>query len=124
MGWAGKDHMPAVGLVRAFVALWWTTGLVLLYLSVKTAYNGFQPGAARDVHAAVLGSLEALAALMFLAPQTLRIGAVGLLVILALVFLIHASRLQFRGDLVVYAAAVLFVAVHGAVPLSWLRSRG
>jgi hypothetical protein len=27
------------------------------------------------------------------------------------------------GDLLVYAVVVLFVAVHGPVPMSWLRPR-
>jgi predicted secreted protein len=118
---AGRDHMPPVGLVHAFVVLWWPTGLVLLYLSVRTAYHGLQPGTGHDPHAVLIGGVEAFAALLFLVPWTLRVGAVGLLVILALVFLIHAVRVEFRGDLLVYAAAVLFVAVHGAVPVSWLR---
>jgi len=30
---------------------------------------------------------------------------------------------EFRGDLLFYGAAVLFVAVHGLVPLSWFRSK-
>ncbi len=115
--------MPPVGLVRAFVALWWTTGLVLLYLSVKTVYQGLQPGAGHDPHVMLVGALEVLAALMFLVPRTLKIGAAGLIVVFALVFLVHAARLQFRGDLLVYAAAVVFVAVHGSVPISWLRPR-
>jgi cation transport regulator ChaC len=58
---------------------------------------------------------------MFLVPRTLKVGAAGLLVLLVLVFLIHAERRQFRGDLVVYAAAVRFVGAHGSVPISWLR---
>jgi len=116
--------MPPVGLVRAFVALWWTTGLVIVYLSVKTAYQGLQAGASHDPHVILVGTLEALAAVLFLVPRTLKIGAASLLVILALVFLVHAARLQFRVDLLVYAAAVLFVAVHGSVPASWLRPRG
>jgi hypothetical protein len=32
--------MPPVGLVRAFVVQWWTVGVVLLYLRIKTAYQG------------------------------------------------------------------------------------
>jgi len=115
--------MPSVSLVRAFVALWWTAGIVLFYLSLRTAYASVQPGAGHDPHVVLVGSVEALAALLFLVPRTLRIGALGLLAILAIVFLIHATRLQFRGDLLVYGAAVLFVSVHGSVPVSWLRPR-
>lgn len=72
----------------------------------------------------LVGGFEAVAALLFLAPRTMRLGAVGLLATFAFAFLLHAGRWQFRGDLLVYAAAVGFVAVHGAVPMSWLRQRG
>jgi uncharacterized membrane protein YphA (DoxX/SURF4 family) len=115
--------MPPLGLVRAFVAQWWTAGLVLLYLSVKTAYQGLQ-GSSHDPHLVLIGGCEAIAALLFLFPRTLKVGAAGLLLILAVVFLLHAARSQFRGDLLVYAVVVYFVAVHGSVPMSWLKSRG
>jgi len=115
--------MPPPGLARAFVVQWWTTGIVLLYLSIKTAHQGLQSASGHDPHLVLIGGVEALAALLFLIPRTLRIGALGLLAIFTVVFLIHASRLQFRGDLLVYAAVVSFVAVHGSVPMSWLRPR-
>jgi hypothetical protein len=99
-------------IVAAFVAQWWIAGLVLFYLSVKTAYLGGAHGA----HVVALGVFEAAAALLFLVPRTMRIGAVALLATFALVFLVQALQLQFRGDLLVYAAAVGFVAVHGPVP--------
>jgi len=69
-----------------------------------------------------VGSTEALAALLFLIPRSLRIGAVTLLLVFAAAFLIHALRLALRADLLVYAGAVAFVAVHGPVPVSWLRA--
>ena len=115
--------MPHARLVRAFVALWWTIGVLLLYLSLKTVHAGFASGGGHDGHLVLVGGFEALAAVLFLIPRTLRIGAVGLLMVFALVFLIHASRLQFRGDILVYAAVVSFVAVHGSVPMVWLRAR-
>ena len=98
--------MPNVNLVRAFVVQWWTIGIVLLYLSLV-----------------VVGAIEAVAAVLFLIPRTLRIGAIGLLLVFAVVLLIHALQFQFRGDIAIYAAAVLFVAVHGSVPKVWLRAR-
>ena len=113
--------MPPVGLVRAFVVQWWTVGIVLFYLSLSTAYHGLASGISHEPHLVLVGGFEALAALLFLVPRTLRIGASGLLFTFATVSLIHAVRLQFRGDLLVYAAVALSVAVHGAVPLSWLR---
>jgi hypothetical protein len=115
--------MPSVMLVRAFVVQWWTTGIVLLYLSLRTVYAGLAGGRGHDAHLVVVGAIEAVAAVLFLIPRTLRIGAAGLLMVFALVLLIHALRLQFRGDIVIYAAAVLFVAVHGSVPKLWLRAR-
>jgi uncharacterized membrane protein YphA (DoxX/SURF4 family) len=115
--------MPPLGLVRAFVMQWWTAGIVFLYLSVKTVHQGLQPGSAHDPHLILVGGAEALAALLFLIPRTLRIGAIGLLVIFAAVLLIHALRFELRGDLLVYGCVVSFVAVHGPVPVSWLRSR-
>ena len=115
--------MPSLSVIRAFVVQWWTVGIVLLYLSVKTAYAGLQSGSGHDPHVVLVGGFEALAALLFLIPRTLRIGALGLLVTIAVVFVIHALRLQFRGDLLVYGAAVSFVAVHGSVPMLWLRPR-
>jgi hypothetical protein len=115
--------MPPASLVRAFVVQWWTIGIVLLYLSLKTVHAGLAGAGGHDTHLVVVGGFEALAAVLFLIPRTLRIGAFGLLMVLALVFLIHVFRLQFRGDILVYAAVVLFVAVHGPVPMIWLRPR-
>jgi hypothetical protein len=50
-----------------------------------------------------LGGFEAVSALLFLLPCTFRLG-MG----------------QWRGDLVLYTVAVLFVATHG-LPIGWRR---
>jgi hypothetical protein len=115
--------MPFRSLVRAFLVQWWTVGIVVLYLSLKTVYAGLPSSSDYDPHAVLIGCFEAVAALLFVIPRTLRIGAFGLLVTFAVVFVIHALRLQFRGDLLVYGAVVWFVAVHGSVPMLWLRPR-
>jgi hypothetical protein len=47
-----------------------------------------------DLHARVIGSVEALAAVAFL--------------------VVHAARGEWRPDLLVYATGVLLVAVHGS----------
>jgi hypothetical protein len=57
-------------------------------------------------------------------PRTLRIGAGLLLLTLVLAAVVHATRGEWRPDLVVHGAGVLLVAVHdsearvhlGAVP--------
>jgi hypothetical protein len=87
---------PSRGPGRAFVGLYLTTGIVVLIQSVQTI----------------------VAAIVFLIPRTMRIGALGLLVILAFAFGLHALRGDLALSLLVYAAAVSFVWVHGA---TWPR---
>jgi hypothetical protein len=106
-------------LARAFVVLWWTLGLVIFYLSVRTLVQG-TTSSPRDAHAIIIGGLEAVAALLFVVPKTARIGAVGLLVIIALAFALHALKGEFVAPFLVYAAGVLFVLVHGPVRVTSL----
>lgn len=53
-----------------------------------------------------------MAALLFLIPRSMRIGAYGLLAILGVGFVAHAVRGEHAADLRVYLAAVYFVLVH------------
>lgn len=115
--------MPPRGLVRAFVAQWWTAGVLLLVWSVQTAQTALAAGRGHNPQVAVLGLVEAAAAVLFLIPRTVRLGAAALVLTLGVGLVAHALQGEFRGDLLFYGAAVLFVAVHGPVPLSWLRSR-
>jgi hypothetical protein len=97
-------------LRRAFVACHLTLGLTLLVLSLSAV-----AGAGRtDRHVLVLGSLEAIGAILFLLPRYTRVGAGLLLATLSAAIAIHAARGQFPGALLVYAAGVAFVAVHGS----------
>jgi hypothetical protein len=110
---------PDRALVRAFRLFHLTLGLVVLVQSVQTvlaARHGILPAGDR-VHALLLGSLEAGAALLFLIPQTMRAGALLLLAIFAAAFGLHALRGDPPLALLVYAAGVLFVRAHGPVPL-------
>lgn len=103
-------------LVRAFLAFWWTLGAVLLYLSIQTVVHAHgAPGS--DAHAALLGAVEAIAAVLFLIPRTMRAGGLALLATFAAALLLHAARGQLATPLLIYAAGVLFVMVHGPVPL-------
>jgi uncharacterized membrane protein YphA (DoxX/SURF4 family) len=114
--------VPKASLVRAFVALWWTAGSLLLLWSLQTAGRALQAGH-HNPHLALLGIVEAGSAALFLFGRTMRIGAAGLLATFAVAFGVHATGGGFRGDLILYAAVVSFVAAHGAVPLAWLRPR-
>jgi uncharacterized membrane protein YphA (DoxX/SURF4 family) len=95
---------------RAFVAFHLVLGLALLWGSVHTAVHH----GASDLHARIIGSVEAIGAAAFLLPRALRFGAALLLLTILGALLIHAARGEFRPDLLVYAAGVLFVAVHGS----------
>src|SRR5882672_4448846 len=113
--------MPSRSLVRAFLGLYVVLGLVVLVESIGTvvaATHGDSHGHDR-LHALILGSFEIFAAALFLVPRTMRWGAAGLLVIFLLAFAIHASRGSPPLTLLVYAAGVLFVRVHGVQGYRW-----
>ena len=112
--------MPPRHLVVTFLILWWTLGTALFFWSARTVASALADGA-HDPHVALLGAVEALAALLFLWPRTMRAGAAGLLGTFAVAFLLHAHQGQFRAELLVFAAAVAFVAAHG--PITWEHLR-
>jgi hypothetical protein len=107
--------MPPRQLVRAFLAFYATLGLVVLVESIRTITAALATSArfSNPTHALVLGSLEIVAAILFLIPRTMRAGSAGLLVIFALAFLLHALEGHPNLVLLVYGAGVLFVRVHG-----------
>jgi len=105
--------VPSQSLMRAFVFLWWTLGLVLLVVSIQTVQDTL--GTNHHSPLVLLAGTEAVAALLFLLPRTMRVGAAGLLLVLAVAFLLHLTQRQFRWDLVLYASAVVFVAIHGSL---------
>ena len=107
--------MPSRSLLRSFLVLWMVTGLLLLIASGATVRDASAWAGARHAHPhlALLGGVEAFAALLFLVPRTCRLGAAGLLVVIGVAFVVHAAIGQFRGDLLLYAVVVLFTLVHG-----------
>ena len=107
------EHGPPRGLVGAFVLLWWTLGIGLLISSVQTAAHALA-SAHPNPHLVLLGAVETVSASLFLIPRTARVGASGLLLTLIVGCAAHSLQHEVRWDLAVYAAAVLFVAVHGA----------
>jgi hypothetical protein len=62
----------------------------------------------------VIGGLEAIGALLFLIPRSVAAGSSLLLIALSIAFVVHAVGGQFRGDLLVYAAVVGFVATNAS----------
>jgi hypothetical protein len=112
---------PPRTLVRAFLALYVTLGLLILVESVETvlrAQGGAFHGPDR-LHALILGGLAAAAAAAFLVPRAMHVGAAVLLAIFALAFGLHALQGSPNLVLLVYGAGVLFVRVHGVAGHRW-----
>ena len=113
--------MPPRRLLRGFLSLWLITGLVVLIASLETASAEIASANHRNPHLMLLGVFEALAALLFLVPRVMRVGAALLIAIIAIAFVVHATLGQFRGDLLVFGAVVVFVAIHGSLSREQLR---
>ena len=112
--------MPPQRLMRAFLFLWLATGVVLLYGSVETVRSALGPWHPNP-HLVILGSVEAAAAVLFLLPTWMRIGAIGLLSTIVVAFAVHGVLHEFRGDLLLYAAAVSFISIHGPLTREQIR---
>lgn len=115
--------MPPRPLVYAYLALWMTLGILLLVASVRTCLaalhgNAHGPG---GVHLALLGGVEAVGALLFLIPRTLRVGGVILLVTFGIALSAHAVAREFPSQILLYTAGTILVLAHGPVPMAWLR---
>ena len=112
--------MPPRCVALAFLGLWWTLGIALLAWSIATVHGALAAGQPANhhaaFHAALVGSVEAIGAILFLIPRTMRVGAAVLLLAFAAALLLHALEHHFRADLVVYAAAVVYIAMHGPAP--------
>jgi hypothetical protein len=99
-----------VRIRQAFVAFHLILGLALLWGSVHTLLH-LGP---TDLHARIIGTIEAVGSVAFLIPPTLRFGAALLLFSLVGALVLHAAMGELRPDLLVYAAGVIFVAIHGS----------
>jgi len=113
--------MPPRSLLRVFFGLWVISGFTLLYTSTVTVREAWT-GSHADPHVAVLGGIEAVAALLFVLPATVRFGAAGLLATLAVAFAAHLVAGELRADLLVYAAVVTFVGIHGPLTRAQFRA--
>jgi hypothetical protein len=101
------------------IALRWTLGIVVAVESVLTAWNSYpeiHAGGHHGVHAwvrLVLGSVEAVGAILFLLPATLLVGGRTLLGVFAFAVLFHVLQGEFfMGNLLIYAAATVACMAH------------
>ena len=114
--------MPPRNLMRGFLFLWLATGVALLYGSVETVRSALESSAHANPHLVILGSVEAIAAALFLVPRLMRFGAIGLLITIVVAFAVHTALHEFRGDLLLYAAAVSFILIHGPLTREQFRA--
>jgi hypothetical protein len=113
--------MRSRNLIRGFLLLWLVTGLVLLIGSIDTVRFALGSPGHSNPHLALLGGVEAIAAALFFLPVSMRLGAVGLLFTIVIAFAVHVFLHQFRPDLLLYAAAVSFVGIHGPLTREQMR---
>ena len=106
--------MLARNVRRAFIVLHGALGLGLMVTTLETFLHAMREHGGPDLHLGFIIALEGIGALLFLIPQTLRVGAIALLVVLVGGFAAQLTRGEFEMQLLVYAAAVWFIMVHGA----------
>jgi hypothetical protein len=99
------------------VALRWTVGLVLLLQAFVLAFSGrahaeFAGTGLAPVLRPLLAWTEVAAALLFLYPRTMVLGAFALLGILLATIGVHLYLGQGFAGLLVYMAAIIVVLAH------------
>jgi hypothetical protein len=99
---------------RAFLLFHYTLGIIVLIESLITLFQADRIAHGQIPHRVlgVLAGAEALAALLFLIPATLRLGAVSLMAICFAALAFHGLHGQWNFSLLVYAAGVFFVMVQ------------
>lgn len=100
---------------RAFLLFHAIVGGVLLLNGVMAVSHALHELDGRHGHLAMVGSLEALGALLFLIPRTVRWGGAALLVVLMGGVAMHLSQGDWEElHYLIYAAGVWLVIVNGA----------
>ncbi len=102
--------MIALTTRHAFIVFYLVLGVVLLLQSAAAA----TAAAHANPHVLILATLEAIGALLFMTPRTIRVGGWILLITVGIAVFAHAARGEFAGQLLVYATATFFVMVHGS----------
>lgn len=104
--------MVAPNVRGAFMLFHAVLGLGLLIMSVQTLTHALHEGG-DHTHLAFVAGLEALGAVLFLIPRMLRWGGAALLVELLVGFFAELTQGEWQIQLLIYAAGVWFVMVHG-----------
>ena|SRR2546423_5694954 len=108
--------MNSHALRRAFIAFHLTLGVVVVAESLITVLHASGVVGARHPNhvLALFAGVEVIAALLFLWPATLRVGAWSLLLIFVVAIAFHGLHGELQLTLLVYAVGVILVMVHGS----------
>ncbi len=98
---------------RGFMLFHAVLGLGLLAMSLQALAHALRSLHGDHAHLAFVAGLEAAGAVLLLIPRTVRWGGVALLVVLLPGFVVHLTRGEWELQLLIYAAGVWFVMVHG-----------
>jgi hypothetical protein len=109
--------MTASNTRRAFQLFHAILGLGLLTMSLFALSHALHDLGGHGHYAFVAG-LEALGAVLLLIPRTVRWGGAVLLVVLLPGFAYHLAQGDWEIQLLIFAAGVWFVMVHGP---AWAR---
>jgi uncharacterized membrane protein YphA (DoxX/SURF4 family) len=103
-------------LRRAFILFHITLSAVIFLQSLLTVLHtaGSPKLQHNGIALIILAGAEAVAALLFLLPFTMRLAGASLLLIFAVAIVIHTIRGEFPSALLVYAAGGVFVMAHGS----------
>ena len=112
-----SDHM----LRRSFVSFHCVLAAVVFLQSVGTVLHAFGRGGAVQSGRGLawFAGAEAAAAILFLVPATMRVGAMLLLLIFSVAIVLHGLQGELQLSLVVYIAGVVLVMAHGSAFGRW-----
>jgi uncharacterized membrane protein YphA (DoxX/SURF4 family) len=102
-------------LRRSFIAFHLVLGLGLLAASLQTILHALAAeNRHTHQHIALIAAIEAIGAILFVIPRTLRPGALLLVLTIGLAFVLHTLQGEWRPDLAIYAVGAWYVLVHGS----------
>jgi|GEM_PF-828382 hypothetical protein len=101
-------------LRRSFVGFHLTLASVVFVQSVLAVFKALLAKPDANWHLFILASVEAVAAILFIIPVTLRVGGIALCLVFFVAFTVHAIIGELELGLLVYSAGTVLILFHGA----------
>ncbi len=117
--------MSAPALRGAFAVFHVVLGSGILFLAGRTVVDGVTGAHPLSSLLLIGAGIEALGAVLFMFPRTLRIGGTIMLLTMTTVLILDSLSRHWRIDLLIYLAGTYYVMVHAAArgARSSLRAR-